>query len=96
MPGFKKKIEDPVPEGPIFPAELGYLWAWFRGASMGMPINGMSPPRISWETLRAWQKSMRIERLEPWEAECIIHLGAIRASVQSEHMDRERKKPPPK
>jgi hypothetical protein len=38
---------------------------------------------------------MRIDAIEPWEAECIIHLGAIRASIQSEHMDRERKKPTP-
>jgi len=63
---------------------------------MGMPINGMAPPRISWETVRAWQACMRIDAIEPWEAECIIHLGAIRAAIQSEQMDRERKKPKPK
>jgi len=60
-----------------------------------MSANGMVPPRISWETLRAWQACMRIDAIEPWEAECIIHLGTIRASVQSEHMERERKKPTP-
>lgn len=60
-----------------------------------MSANGMVPPRISWETLRAWQDCMMVEAIEPWEAECIIHLGALRASIQSEHMDRERKKPPP-
>lgn len=92
LPGFKKRVEEPVPERPTFPEELDYLWNNFRQISLGMSVNGMAPPRISWELVSAWQTLMRLQ-LDPWEAETIVYLGALRAAIQAEHIDAQRKKP---
>jgi hypothetical protein len=93
LPGYKRNVEELVPEAPPFPEELGYLWSWFRQLLVGVQGNGMVPPQISWETLRAWQLCMGIGVLDPWEAETLVYLGALRASIQSEHLERQRKKP---
>lgn len=50
---------------------------------MGLQGNGMAVPGITWEGLTAWCALMRIV-LEPWEAQALVRLGALRASVLSE------------
>jgi hypothetical protein len=82
-----------LPLGPPFPIELRYLWHHFREHSLGLQINGMCPPTITWEGLQAWAMFMRLE-LEPWEALTLVKLGYLRAAVESEggngsqHQDR--------
>lgn len=57
-----------------------------------MSVNGMAPPRISWELIAAWRDLMQAE-LDPWETEAIVYLGALRAAIQAEHLDKQSKKP---
>jgi hypothetical protein len=90
LPGFKTP-EQPVPQGPLFPEELNYLWDQFQTISLGMSVNGMTPPRISWEVVVAW-RDLTQAVIEPWEAEAIVYLGALRAAIQAEHLDSQRKK----
>jgi hypothetical protein len=94
LPGFKEP-EQPVPQGPLFPEELNYLWDQFQTISLGMSVNGMTPPRISWGVVVAW-RDLTQAVIEPWEAEAIVSLGALRAAIQAEHLDSQRKKPPDK
>ena len=82
-----------VEEGPPFPDELDYLWNWFTELTPGLSTNGMSPPTVSWEAVRAWQALAGIGPLEPWEAGALVRLGMLRASIQAERAAAERPKP---
>lgn len=80
------------PEGPPFPEPLDYLWELFTHISMGLPISGMAPPTISWNTLHAWQQ-LNDTKIEPWEAETLVKLGMMRAGIQSEQSRNARNRP---
>lgn len=67
----------------MLPPELFYLWNWFSEHSMGLAQNGMAPPVVTWESLRAWCEQMRVE-LEPWEARAMVLLGGQRAAIINE------------
>lgn len=69
---------------PPFPYELEYLWDWFGELSAGLAVNGMAPPVVTWQAIRAWRKEVGIGRLQPWESRTLIELGMLRAKVQSE------------
>lgn len=79
--GLKPKQAIESPDGPPFPIPLVYLWRWYTELSAGLPINGMVMPMVTWESLAAWSHITR-NRLEMWEANALIGLGAIRANVQ--------------
>lgn len=91
LPGRKKPMPEIVPEGPPFPDELDYIWEWFSDLSRGLFQSGMGPPVVTWEALQAWQALMGIGPIEPWEAETLVRLGLLRAVVQSEKAEAERK-----
>lgn len=50
---------------------------------MGLAQNGMAPPAVTWEGLKAWCEQMRVT-LEPWEARAMVTLGTVRANVDAE------------
>lgn len=50
----------------------------------------MAPPQIAWTELDAWCRHTRTD-LDPWEAEAIVQLGALRAGVMAEKAAEERK-----
>lgn len=85
MPGRKRPQPNGplIPEPPPFPEPLDYLWQIFELVSMGMPISGMAPAVISWDTLQAWE-SLTNTALEPWEAQTVVQLSMMRAGIQSE------------
>lgn len=87
---------DPVPDGPPFPDELDYLWAWFDEISLGIAITGMAPPVVTWVDLIAWQTTTGIITLEGWEARTLVMLGALRAGISAEKTKAEAKQPRPK
>ena len=69
---------------------LAYLWEYFNEISMGMSMNGMSYPTISWKCLAAWRELMRID-LEPWEWRALLKLGGLRATVLSVDQSKGKK-----
>lgn len=73
-----------IPNPPPFPEPLEYLWDWFAQISIGLPINGMTPPTLSWDTLHAWVLLTGLGPLEPWEAQALVQLSMMRAGIQSE------------
>ncbi len=88
LPGWKGKKEI-IPEGPPFPADLGYLWELFVGHSLGLSANGMGPALVTWEGLHAWCELMGHE-LEHWEALALVRLGHLRAVIESENASKDR------
>ncbi len=82
------------PEGPPFPEPLEYLWQWFEEISMGLPISGMAPPVVSWDSLQAWQRLTVAGPVERWEAYTLVQLGMLRAGIQAEANRNNRNKPP--
>lgn len=91
LPGRKKPPPEIIPDGPPFPEELDYIWNWWGQLSRGLPANGMTVPTVSWEAIRAWQIAMGIGPIEPWEADCLVRLGLLRASILSEKAEAQRK-----
>lgn len=81
--GRRKLASAASPEPPPFPEGLGYLWTWFNEVCAGLAVTGMGPSVLTWEGLDAWRRLMQI-RLDPWEASCLVNLGLLRASIQSE------------
>lgn len=75
--------EVPAAVVPYFPQELDFLWEWYIDISRGLPSNGMAPPLISWDILKAWRDLVDVE-LEPWQAKALIGLGVLRVNVQME------------
>lgn len=65
------------------PFALTYLWGWFHELSLGLAVNGMSVPVVTWESLMAWC-SLRHVLLERWESMALVRLGQTRVSVLSE------------
>lgn len=85
-----------IPAGPPFPEPLDYLWDLFHEISFGMPVNGMTPPTISWDTLQAWHL-LTDTPLDPWESQTIVRLSMMRAGIQSENRaNQTRATEPPK
>lgn len=77
--------------GPVLPFEASYLWAWWTELALGLPLNGMAPPVVTWDVLRAWALQMQID-LEPWEALTLVRLGSARAAIISEHNEKKSKR----
>lgn len=67
---------------PPFPTELQYLWAWFSEHCLGLQVNGMVVPHVTWEGIAAWCELMDIA-LAPWEARAMVRLGNVRAAALS-------------
>lgn len=88
--GIKPKVV-PVTEGPPFPDDLDYLWAWFQDHSLGVMQNGNGPATVTWDGLSAWSRLVRVA-LEPWEARTMVRLGVLRANIISEKMEADRKR----
>lgn len=91
LPGRKKPPPEVIPEGPPFPEELDYLWDWWIQLSRGLPQNGMGPAVVSWLDIQAWRIAMDIGPIDPWEADALVRLGLLRAVVQSEKAEAERR-----
>lgn len=91
LPGRKKKPVEIVPDAPPFPDELSYLWQHFIELAGGLASNGFGPPLVTWEALQAWQIAMDIGPLEPWEMRTLVDLGRLRAGVQAEKSEAERR-----
>lgn len=92
LPGWKgKPASAVVPDGAAVPDALLYLWAWFHEHSQGLAQNGMGYPAVTWEGLAAWCGLTGI-LLEPWEAQAMVHLGALRAGIEGEKSQAEMKR----
>jgi len=57
----------------------------------GLGSNGFGPALVTWEALTAWQRLMDIGPIEPWEVRVLVDLGMLRARINSELTDAERK-----
>ncbi len=90
MLGRKKQADAVLEEPPLFPKELAYLWSWYCQHSMGLAVNGMSYPAVTWEGVSAWSNLMGIS-LESWEALTMIRLGNLRANIESEKIAKAAK-----
>lgn len=58
---------------------------------MGLVANGWVPPTVTWEALSAWRREGGIPPIQRWEARALVQLGAVRASIQAEKQEAERK-----
>jgi hypothetical protein len=67
---------------PAFPFELEYLWQTFCDVSLGLAVNGMAVPTITWESLQAYEH-LNGAPLEPWERRTLMLLSSARAHVLS-------------
>jgi hypothetical protein len=72
-----------APDPPHFPEELAYLWNWYRQHEMGLAINGMAPPNVTWEGVAAWSMITDV-LLQPWEARAMVVLGYARTVASGE------------
>lgn len=70
-------------EAPECPVALIYLWNWFGEISLGLSVNGMSVPTVTWESLVSWCV-LRNVAIERWESLALVRLGQLRASVLSQ------------
>lgn len=57
---------------------------------MGLAVNGMAPPVVTWESLSAWC-GLRKMSIDPWEALALVRLGQARASILSEKAEAANK-----
>lgn len=74
------------PDNPPPPDAIAYLWGWFVEVSYGMGSGGFGPAMLTWECLRAWCE-LTGRQIEPWEAQALMRLSVLRATVVSEKKD---------
>lgn len=79
----KKKAAPAAKEGPACPWQLAYLWRFFIEVLNGASGGGMGPATIAWVDIRAWA-DLTGEVIEPWEAQLMLRLSAMRAEIVSE------------
>lgn len=76
--------------GAELPVEIGYVWDWYLELRDGIALNGMAPAVITWVDVGEWSRLTGRE-VEPWEARTLVRLGTVRAIVESEAIERERR-----
>jgi hypothetical protein len=79
------QANEPVPD---FPEPLAYIWSAFCEIVLGIQGNGWAHPVITWECLEAWAR-LTDQALEPREVKTIIRLGALRADVLNERLNKK-------
>jgi len=75
---------------PDFPHEIGHVWNWFVELLSGVSP-GYGPAQPTWGDVTAWS-ALTGNAPEPWEARCMVQLGALRAGILSEEIEREAKR----
>jgi hypothetical protein len=85
--GINPKQEIMIPQ-PAFPEPLRYLWIWFREIHSGVQGNGTTYPVVTWEAIDCWARLTRQE-IAPREAQTIIVLGNIWASIMAEKAEKK-------
>jgi hypothetical protein len=65
------------------------VWDWFCEILDGC-VAGFGPAQVSWQDLACWS-ALTGEAPEPWEARAIVRLGATRAAILSEDVERSAK-----
>lgn len=56
----------------------------------GVAGDGLSAARITWRDLMAWC-ALTDSSLAPWEARCLVRIGAKGAEIAGEELERKRR-----
>ena len=78
-----KRWPEDIPQEPVFPDALLYLWEWFVAISNGRGSSGFGANAITWSDLAAWSQLMRIE-LDRWEVTMLRRLDIVFLSSLAE------------